>query len=167
MPVTWAPRIPRNQSFCRDTDSSFSGLRSTVRCEGAETREGQGKHYLCQHLGREDSGEDTPGTYISSLPQRPGSFLDKYYGLDKHRGNTQRQLSLSQGPGQPWTPQRPPLHCYTTATDSQHKTPRDKVNVWERRVSKQGCTGWSCSEASQGEQVPALSSSPFSSTTLY
>lgn len=73
-PVTWAPKTLRTQSLGRDTDSSSSGLRSTVRCEGVESSEGQGKHHLCQHLGREeDNGEGLPGTFISSPPQAPGS----------------------------------------------------------------------------------------------
>ena len=32
-----------------------------------------------------------------------------------------------------------------------HKTPRDIANIWDRRVSKLGCVGWSCSEASHSE----------------
>ena len=32
-----------------------------------------------------------------------------------------------------------------------HKTLKDKANIWERRASKLGCMGWSCSQASHSE----------------
>ena len=46
-----------------------------MRCEGAESREGQGKRHLCQHLGRkENSGEASPGTFIDSPLQGSGAI---------------------------------------------------------------------------------------------
>ena len=58
-----------------------------------------------------------------------------------------------------------------TVTNSHHhcghKTLRDKANIWERRASKLAVWGGAVQRLPTVNKCTALSSSPFSFTTLY
>lgn len=72
LPSDIGTQDPEKQSGGTHSDSFFSGPRSAVRYEGAESREGHGKRHLCQHLGREEkSSEGSPATFIFSPPRGP------------------------------------------------------------------------------------------------
>lgn len=60
------------QSCSSHSDSFFSGLRRAVRCEGTESREGQGNRHLCQHVG---DGERT-AVSVHPEPSFPAHLRD-------------------------------------------------------------------------------------------
>lgn len=117
-----------------------------VRWERTESQEGQGKCHLCQHLGwKRTAVRVTWNLHCQPTPGTRGHFLLNAVAREEtHRGRCHSPRGQISCDPHPCTVSNSHHH-------GGHKSPRDTANIWERGVSKLGCVGWSCSEASHSE----------------